>query len=93
MSIPDAQKLIFACTAFGIENTIVAATSVRDSRTNIAIEFIVWKIREIERYKCTFPAISVTLCSFSISHTYLPSDLNYFYILLAYVTNANEYQP
>ncbi len=27
MSVPDAQKLIFACTAFGIENTIVAATS------------------------------------------------------------------
>ena len=44
MSVPDAQKLIFAWTALGIENTIVAATSVRESRTNIAIEFIVWKI-------------------------------------------------
>jgi hypothetical protein len=41
MSVPDAQKLIFACTAFGIENTIVAATSMSDSRTNIAVEFIV----------------------------------------------------
>ena len=44
MSVSDAQKLIFACTAFGIENTIVAATSVTDSRINIAIEFIIWKI-------------------------------------------------
>ena len=44
MLVPDAQKLIFACTAFGIENTIVVATSVRDRRTNIAIEFIVWMI-------------------------------------------------
>ena len=44
MLVPDAQKLIFACTAFGIEYTIVAATSVRDSRRNIAVEFIVWKI-------------------------------------------------
>ncbi|MBC8157552.1 hypothetical protein H7X64_05235 [Armatimonadetes bacterium] len=50
MSVPDAQKLIFACTAIGIENTIVAAISVRDSKTNIAIEFIVWKIiRAIDR--------------------------------------------
>ena len=44
MFVPDAQKLIFASTAFGIENTIVAATSVRDTRTNIAVEFIVWKM-------------------------------------------------
>jgi hypothetical protein len=50
MSVPDAQKLIFAWTAFGIENTIVAATSVTDIRINIAIEFIVWKIiRAIDR--------------------------------------------
>ncbi|HVE37050.1 MAG TPA: hypothetical protein VNA18_02530 [Nitrososphaeraceae archaeon] len=51
MSVPDAQKLIFACTAFGIENTIVAATSVRDTKTNITIEFIVWIIGAIKRYK------------------------------------------
>ena len=44
MSVSDAQKLIFACTVFGIENTIVAETNVTDSRINIAIEFIVWKI-------------------------------------------------
>ena len=44
MSVPDAQILIFACKAFGIENTIIAATNVRDSRTNIAVEFIVWII-------------------------------------------------
>jgi hypothetical protein len=42
MLVPDAQKLIFASTAFGIASTIVAATSVKDIRTNIAIEFIVW---------------------------------------------------
>ncbi|HXW11464.1 MAG TPA: hypothetical protein VD694_01800 [Nitrososphaeraceae archaeon] len=43
MSAPDAQKLIFAWTSFGIVNTIVAAISVTDSRINIAIEFIVWR--------------------------------------------------
>jgi len=43
MSVPDAQKLIFASIAFGTENTIVAATSVMDIRTHIAIEFTVWK--------------------------------------------------
>ena len=41
MLVPDAQKLIFASTAFGIASTIVAATNVKDIRTNIAIEFIV----------------------------------------------------
>ncbi|HKQ21742.1 MAG TPA: hypothetical protein VJS91_06860 [Nitrososphaeraceae archaeon] len=41
MLVPDAQKLIFASTALGIASTIVAATSVKDIRTNIAIEFIV----------------------------------------------------
>jgi hypothetical protein len=42
MLVPDAQKLIFASTAFGTENIIVAATNVKDIRTNIANEFIVW---------------------------------------------------
>ena len=44
MPVPDAQKLIFAWAGFGRANTIVAATSESDSRTNIAIEIIVWKI-------------------------------------------------
>ncbi|MDP9490030.1 MAG: hypothetical protein M3P28_07525 [Thermoproteota archaeon] len=43
MLVPDAQKLIFASTVFGIASTIVAALSVKDIRTNIAIEFIVGK--------------------------------------------------
>jgi len=42
MSVPDAQKLIFAYTAFGIENARVAAISVIDIMTNIATEFIGW---------------------------------------------------
>ena len=44
MLVPEAQKLIFASTAFGIANIKVATTSVKDIRTNIAIEFIVSKI-------------------------------------------------
>ena len=44
MSVPDAQKLIFACTAFGIENARVAAISVTDISTNSATEFIGWEI-------------------------------------------------
>ena len=44
MLVPDAQKLIFASAVFGVANIIVAATSVKDITTNIAIEFIVSKI-------------------------------------------------
>jgi len=42
--VPDAQKLIFASAVFGIANTIVAATRVKNMKTNIAIEFIASKI-------------------------------------------------
>ena len=44
MLVPDAQKLIFASAVFGIANTTVAATRVKDMKTNIAIEFIASKI-------------------------------------------------
>jgi hypothetical protein len=44
MLVPDEQKLIFASAVFGIVNIIVAATSVKDIKTNIAIEFIISKI-------------------------------------------------
>lgn len=44
MLVPDAQKLIFASAVFGIANTIVTETSVKDMKTYIAIEFIISKI-------------------------------------------------